>query len=725
MHRFLLSALSRAICALIGLLAACAAANAQAITNDDILSSGGRVYVVAFPDTTRNAIDTRYPNNRFADKTYLYIYSAIDNVVTVRGDRYNVSGRQIAAGEFATIDLTADPQAPEPIVTRHCSPVGSTFRIEAREPIIVYQVMVTRFGTEAWTPLPVEAWGNEYYAAAHPGEVLVDYAAGANGEWTGPNRMAPAEILVIAAYDDTRITIVPNAPIHTFCQPTNITLRAGEAYSIQSFVDTLTANQGFDQPDFGGSRIFSTKPVGVISGNTRAQLIDENIGLNKNANKNMLVEWLTPVDQHGTEFVYMPTWDVRRPTGSPDEDPSRVRRAELVRVYATRDGGTEGYYMQSGMPIPYDRTIEQGRFAQIRHTPNLARVHRTDKPAQATMASVAVVYLDSMTSGSLGPGFAYRAHGGSMVALTPRENWVEFAPYYAAPHPAAMEHFVNVVTDSVHRNDVLMQDGTPFVFQRAIEGTDLVWGSMPVTPGVTRHLKGRNGARFAGFVYGNPPEGGRELVRRFSVAQYEEYLAIAYAYPLAASRYLIGNGDSLGIKTETDCFGMTLTVESLDDDPVGLRSIELTDASNATIVSRQPSPLTAAVKSTVRIEPINPGQDGTATIEIVDRTGKTTRATFRYYAERVEITPANQTLDFGTMVPFTTAEQTITLRNPLDRPITIRQIGLVLAQPDFGFRSIPTLPLTLAPGGTAFIAIQASPTHFNREYFDTVVIELD
>ncbi|MBC8144554.1 MAG: hypothetical protein H7X80_03145, partial [bacterium] len=739
------------------LLALPAGLFAQGTGTDPIENSAGTTYVVAFPDTTKNTFDARYPNTRYEDKAFFFIYSGVDNSISIKGRGYQRSGIQVTGGKFLIVDLMGtENRAPNPIVFEHCKPVDNTFRIEADQPIVVYQYMATKFGAEAWTAIPVEAWGNEYYAAATPGEIGSDVSPGGEFDYNRKNKAFPAEILVISAYDDTKITIVPNGQVHNFCNPTSITLKAGEAYQIQSWVDTLSANVGGDQPDFAGSRIFSTKPVGVISGTTRAQTIDENIGLGKNIFKNMLIEWVAPVEQHGTEFVYMPSWDGRRPTGNPGEDPAEKRKAEFVRIYGThgeQTQGTQGFYIQGGVPVPYDKAIEIAKFLEVRHSPIIARVHKTDIAAQAMMHSAAVVKYAGTTNGFGGYiGAAYDGWGGYMVELTPREQWVSFAPYYSSAHPAGMEHFINVVTDTNHMHDVMTKGGSNFIFQRVIEGTDLIWGSMAVQPGIDNWLEGKNGAKFAGFVYGTLSKGGHEEYRPgmanlddktppdranrgggntddgsepLHPSEYEEYLAIAYGYPLAPSRLVVGEGDSLGIKTIIDCNGLTIEIESLNENPVGLRSIRLDVAENAKIISQNPFPITGAIKATVKVGPINPRADASATIVIKDKTGKITRVDFKYYAEKITLSPV--ALNFGVMTPGSPKTLIDTVTNPLGRPITVKNIRLINRNPAFTITTPPagSLPMDIAANGQMFITVVANPTEPDKEFLDTIEIELE
>ncbi|MBC8146117.1 MAG: choice-of-anchor D domain-containing protein [bacterium] len=698
---------------------------AQSVSTETMIAAGGTTYVVAFPDTTRNKIDDRYPNTRIEDKAFLMMYSDVDNVVSITGPGYSVTNRQLPARTFTVIEVMgSSPSSTKPIVDEHCRVNSSTFRVTAAEPIILYQYLVTAFGSEAWTALPIEAWGNEYYAAAHPGEILTDITVpqGKDG-WRGPNRAAPAEILVIAAYNDTKVTIVPNGQVHNFCNPTSITMQAGQAYQVQSWVDTLTANGGGNQPDFGGSRIFSTKPVGVISGNTRAQLIASDSPLGQNTQRNMLIEWISPADHDGTQFVYLPTSDNRRPTGSPNEDLNGKRLQEIVRVYGTHEGSTGGSFIDNGFRVNYNDSIDQSKFAEFLHSTNMARVHTTDRPAQVFLATPSTVKAVRRASFNN----ADAIWGSSMVTLIPRERWGSFAPYYAPATPAGMEHYINVVTDTNHRDDVYLKSGARFQFIYRIGGTDLIWGTMSVQAGVDNWLEGRNGARFSGHVYGSLANGGdEEFFAQGSNRYYTEHLGVAYAYPLAAPNIVVADGDSLGTKLQYGCGSsfseLSIEIESLNENPSGLRSVYLEGAINSTIKSVSPNPITGAIKAVVVVRAIDSKRDASATVVILDKTGKTTRVPFVHRAEVIEITPT--ALNFGLITPGTPATRTVRVRNPQSTALTVRSIRTVLRNPAFTIVS-PALPTTIFPNDSIEIVVTANPLEPDKEYIDTLQIELD
>ena len=72
--------------------------------NEDLESSAGTTYVIAFPDTTMNTFDARYPNLRHPDNAYMFIYSAVDNRVSIRGAGFTKT-ELLQAGKFTIVNL--------------------------------------------------------------------------------------------------------------------------------------------------------------------------------------------------------------------------------------------------------------------------------------------------------------------------------------------------------------------------------------------------------------------------------------------------------------------------------------------------------------------------------------------------------------------------------------------------------------------------------------------
>src|SRR5512133_3219353 len=160
----------------------------------DYRNVAGMSFIVAFPDSTANQHDKTLVQRRFDDQALLCIYSAVPTTITVKGPSGYQRTLTNPGNRFSVLDLMApETRAPRPIVTESGRVVNNTFRIDATTPVIVYCYIVTEFGSEAWTPVPVENWGTEYYAAILPGDYVYDIGLG------GYIKAAPArgELLVV------------------------------------------------------------------------------------------------------------------------------------------------------------------------------------------------------------------------------------------------------------------------------------------------------------------------------------------------------------------------------------------------------------------------------------------------------------------------------------------------------------------------------------------------
>ena len=218
-----------------------------------------------------------------------------------------------------------------PIITEINVPVRNhVLQVAANSPVIVHAYATSRFGTAVLRRCLLMSGGREYFAAAVPGERVRDIVPGGPGGYDiSQKREAPAEILILASEDNTEVTISPTGRLTACNECESVTLQRGEAYQVQSIVslpDVAT------QDDIAGSYIFASKPVGVVSGNTRTSFDSVNTPmLAGNSVKDLAAEWLTPINLHGTSFIFTPT---------PGEFPSMqgdeiVRSSESVRLFGT------------------------------------------------------------------------------------------------------------------------------------------------------------------------------------------------------------------------------------------------------------------------------------------------------------------------------------------------------------------------------------------------------
>jgi len=691
----------------------------------------GHTYIITFPDTTTTKFDPQHPptlENRFQ----AFIYSPVDNVAHVTNNTGKADEYQLSGGTFTTIDFTENQ-----IVAYGNSASNNTYRIEADYPVIVYCYMLTPFGGEAWTPIPVESWATEYYAAALPGEIVRDALPQDAGFIWYETKAAPAEIVILAAYDDTHITIYPHGDLAGYPQTINMGLKANQAYMVQGYVDTNAVATGAPQPDLGATRIVSDKPVGVISGNTRSGVINVQDGLLQNSYKNMLVEWLLPKEEFGTRFAYTPTWDEYRPTGDPNEDLSSKRISEFVRIYAPNtQEETNGYICNGTSGSPDAFSIAPGEFHEERLDMSLPRCITTNTPAQTVMASgTAFAYQGAATQGA---GASYRAFTGPyMVNLVPREQWTSFAPFFTPSYPDLSKHYVNVVTDSTNTKKILLkvlgpkpQSPVPFIFNRGpIPGTDLVWGTMQLEAGTGYYLAGVDtSVKFSGSVYGgfsgyeiyDPVRGPANL------PQYDERVATSYGYPLASRYAFSDRHDSLDIEAMMCCCTMlNAKIRALGDQPVGLRSAELEGAENARIIYIDPDKsylLPGRTRTELAVDVIDPSKDARATLVITDRSGHQIRIPYEVEAVGLTLAP-NGPIDFGSVhVDQQSPDTVIRVCNPTNHPVSIHELRFARGNQLFEAKSMP-LPITIDSNECIEISVNITPNVENKVYDDTLLIE--
>ncbi|MGE3800196.1 MAG: T9SS type A sorting domain-containing protein [Candidatus Kapaibacterium sp.] len=694
---------------LVSSLSALANLSAQILPYD--AGNSGQRYVIAFPDTAANADPGGTEN--IAASFYLYLYSAVQTSVQITYPSASSRSFSLTAGEFALIDLTPDRGV---VTTTVGSPARGAYIVEAASPVIAYCYMATPFGADGWTPIPVENWGTDYVAATLPGEVISDVRRSGFLLNQSPAK-APADILIIAAYDGTSVSIEPTAPL-SGSAPRNVLLNAGEVYQVQSSVDTSEEGITQTQTSLAGTMIHASRPIGVISGNTRTIVLDGAEGISRNSLKNAMYEWLAPIETHGKQFVYTPTWDSRRITGGAGEDPRGKRSAEFAYVYGTSSGKTDGTYQDVFSAGAERFSVQKGEFYSERISGEArAGFFTTSQPSQIYMASTPIsTLIESQTGfGGVITRLEYEGWGAYMTEIVPVEQWTSFAPFIAPPNPGNLEHFINVVTRASDVDSIRIKigDGTeqPFGFNRGkIPGTNFVWGTTSILPGTTYYLRGKSGKRFSATIYGVSK--GFETYSRVP-ARYDEQVGLAYGYPAAPNRFVVGPPDSLLITTKRACEKLNVSVLDLSLPAARLRSISLDPQSqNSTVeVVSPPSGIvngSTAVEFNVR--PINIEKDASAQVLITDRTGAQKIVQYSYEAERMGRFPTADTVRFDPVtIGFEAKDTTILLINEGDSTFAVSAVTLTNTDKAFTIQTEKPLPLSLAPGESLRIFVQYIP----------------
>ena len=697
---------------------------------------GGRLYYVAFPDTVTNTRDARFPDTS-PESISLMIYSPVAQSVSLSRGRWS-KVVALDAGEMASVELTGLGEN-TPLVTTLNRPDDRVVRVEAATPIILYAFMSTHFGTAGFTPLPVEAWGEEYYAATWPGEPVADVHPGGETNYDAEElKEAPAEIMIVAAYDNTEVSISPTAGLYLCNNCTQVTLDRGEAYIVQSFVD-LREEALEDRGDIAGTYVQANRPIGVLSANTRTNIrpITSVPMLAGNSTKDMTAEWLRPVEQHGRTFAFTPVMDLLRQRDGGDI----MRDSEHLRMYPTAQEDTRFFRREgTGADVELgDGPTDPGDFIEWR-IGDLTKAYAltSTAPAQVFQGIPSVVKFNGTTGSGNFIGAIYKAWGSAMVEVVPREKWTSFAPWRVPVIPSDVQSRVNLVTDTGSMWKIYRRQGESpralVVGWTPVPGTDMVWTSMSIDPGTTYLFEGDDGARFGGYGYGmregyelfrpggTKDDGKGAGVSAAHPAEYEEQIAGAWALPFASATCVPeSSGDYIIDTLEIDCDRITLRIRRLDGSPLNLQYLALVadQTQNVRLELIEPddfSQIDEATQVIVKLALINPARGGKFLLEFRDNVQLGRLTQFEHdFSSQATFTTDPFTLEFTDATGST--EQSILLTNRTDRQIDLRSLALAFGDDFQIVRTSPEVPwsdpnrlTTFAPGDTLRVWVRYTPS---------------
>ena len=708
---------------------------------------GGQTYYIAFPDTVTNTQDPRFPD-RTPESISLMIYSPVAQSVALTRGTW-VKAVSLNAGEMVEVTLSGLGEN-TPLVTTRNRPDDRVVRVQAPTPIIVYAVMSTDFGTAAFTPLPVESWGEEYYAATWPAGIVRNVHPGGETNYDASEKVqAPAEIMIIAAYDDTQVILSSRDELADCNGCTRVVLNRGEAYIVQSTVDLR--DEAEDQPDLAGTYIQASRPIGVVSANTRTSIGVLSLPmLAGNSPKDMVAEWLRPVGQHGTTFPHMPVMDQLRQRPNVD----LVRDAEYLRMYPTAEEETEfTLRVNEGTTVTIEDSPSDPEDVVEWHIGNLTRAYAVNStaPAQVFQGVPSVAEFNGTTGSGNFIGAIYKSWGSAMVEVIPRERWTSFAPWRAPARPSDVQCYINIVTDSAGISNIFYRQGTSprtmIVGWNSIAGTDMVWTSMHVDGGTTYIFEGDDGARFGGYAYGTRE--GYELYRPGGIegekgagssaahpAEYEEGVAGAWALPFPSSTCSNdAPGDYIIDTLDMGCSEITLRLRRRDGSPLNLQYLALVAAETENVRLELISPeefaqIDEATEAIVRLALINPNRGGKFVLEFRDnvRGGEITRVE-HVFGTQDYLTPDATILRFMDVTGPT--EESILLTNRTLRPISLQSLALAFGEEFEITRTSPEIPwndpnrfTTVAPGESIRVWVRYTPSD-QRVAGDTLIVALE
>ncbi len=689
-------------------------------------ASVGQRFLFALPDTARNFTGSLI--NGLPTDARVVLFASEPTVATVRGP-----------GLLRTVTILPDRSTIVPLIDSTGSvfldvtdrPRRTTYEITTDHPITATVFFTTIFGSEAFTPLPVASWGREYYPMLLPNQFLLHVGFYKLEELFG-TADGPAEIIVIASQDGTTVDITPTGALRG-PQARRVTLDAGEAYLIETDSSKVfDPVQGIDYVpphDLAGTHITADKPIGIISGNTRiegATAADSVRTPTGNTLRNTGIEWMAPVEMHGTSFSYRPTMPIEE-----------EKTNELIRVLATSPGTTT-VRLSTGAP---PATLAQGdvlelRTRDVRGTdPPKAFAITTDRPAEAMLLTGNYARQTDLN------GEAARTWAPAMTELVPIERWVAFARFHATLYPSFLTHYVVISAEPAARvwldgREVSLEGGTPEAPYRHAR--------VPVTTG--DHTLRSEGGAFTAIAYGeafgneefkplktkrkeNTAGGvalgaGKDGSSLLHKSEYYEILAITYAAPVAGMPRPTAPPDSLEISARRECDSAVVEIRRVGADwsspPLDL--LFPPDSTNvvATVVDSVAGGIVVSYR--IRLAPRDPSRDADGEVTIRSIDGSSWTIPYRRLARSLGIAPDPFALT-GVVARRTTTT-VVTITNRQSFPVTITGVGLAVGEA-FTLGAHQTPPTTLPPGGSITIPVNFFGPAWETLFADTLRVTTD
>ncbi len=549
-------------------------------------------------------------------------------------------------------------------------------RVVANKPIVVTGYVSFTISGEAFMCIPIEALGRRYYTL----NMYQDCVG---------NDYRPAQILIVATRDNTVVRYYPATETSDGVRPgqfKEIRLNRGQTYLIKAKIDARY-NQDW-RTDLTGTYIEATEPIAVISGHTKGSYPRYSctmLGTPAHFMRNSLMDMMWPVELWGTMYISAPIMYKNRPRNGVDIDDA----GDLIRFVAAEDGTIIEQLRQDGSQEwqPISPPLRRGQWFNI-SAQEFAAAYRSNKPVlvgqygkawRLTAVSPIVGKQDQE------PQNPPRNGEGMLMCLTPRERWATYTTFYSPP---GMDNFV-MITFEMSQVDNIYFDGVRLrnKFSGGIkpaQGTPYGYVVAAVTPG-DHTVEGRNGAQFAVYAYGN-----LDLSKT----------GFAYGYPTGIN-YAVRCEDTVLITDREECGTVTGQVQvrplGSETECARIFSVALDTAVNYELILPEDFRPSQSQRTSFELRLLDPRQDAYAVLEVITRSGKRVVREYRYIAESVVAEPPE--VDFGVQPYGHVGEQTVVVRNPKPRQVTIKRLYLRERLAEFTILEPQNFPILLQPAG--------------------------
>ena len=620
--------------------------------------------------------------------------------------------------------------------------------ITADQPVNIQYFSYGACAGGSYLSLATPALGKKYVIDSYqnnPGELGIEC-----GEFPPPGvEDSHGFFEIIAAFDNTFVTIIPNATtigghIGTHSgtganyleNPYKIILRRGQCYLVKSAGDNTDV-------DISGSIVESDKPIAVLAGHENAAI--GGVSNRQLEGRDFMVEQMIPVDFWDTTgYVSIPLKD------SQPADPT------------TFDGVGENYRMFS-----WDSTAAKINFFDACTSGELdmtsARLlfpapERESITCPVDIEGVNGIKFSAMMYDQRNFANAPPYPAPSMMTIIPISRWktsyMWFVPQNKFENSQA--YFVNIIAppgDFDGTNGILVSfNGGQIRPVKTVIGNEQLFRNIP------NHIEGSDtlplyGLRFKvspGSYYATSPHpfivynyGFRALDPNYDLGDFDcdDYF-FSYANPTGAS-LSSGNPGKFGFTIDSQCTKWNICVHDLRTSNRGIRSVTLLNDSLGIQFSPGKQSVNCHFDSSFdpnnygevefpgtdsvvcfSVLVFNPIQSGYAAVLVTDNAGNKQVADLHYEPAKLSITPGIIPINLSNISVGTDSCFSVILKNNEILPHVITAANLTQGK-SFSVSSVqPKLPFSLAPNDSIILKI-CFTSHDTAHVFDTLLLHAD
>jgi hypothetical protein len=655
-----------------------------------------------------------------------------NNGVELQGRTYQLLGKHSIQVDLDQVSMRPSPGG-EVAEYKAC-------HIVARQPINVQYYSTGPASGGMFLALPTPALGKKYEVASYGSNT----GTGAGGNRFSCNSTyldsASSEFMIIAASDNTTVTITPNATTYRLQRtgatmgknsgggpsPFQITLNRGMIYWVKSMQD----EDGLDEST---SEVESDKPVAVLAGNESAFLTSTPSP--NQPKRDLSIEQMVPVEfWDGKDNLSMPFVDSQTAQSGDDNI------GEAYRVFTATPGGSKITWSEDNVRSSKGLTVDQ-------YSANPMEWPNVQNGINATSEDGSAIFVEQ---------YDYRQHNGNEPFPTPSQmNIVPISRYrksflWMVPDDAAQvhkRHFINVIAQTSQMTKIMVSKngGAPsplnslgsfgktanFPGQSLRDPIPLTGKRFEVSPG---SYYATGDSAFVVYQYGNL---GLDPDNDLGDNDDDDYY-FSYAAPCGQSFGVDGSGSST-IKVDTTCGGWNFHVTDslpldngladiqLLNDPVGVYTRPGKVSFNTELDPSGYQVQVGSLSADFGVKVSNPLKDAYAAIYVVNRAGNDTVIEVSYRAPKLKLTP--DSANFRYVIINGNVCTDFVLKNTgkaTDRIFTIIDAKLLLNDGNFAIATItPKLPKVLKPGDSIKFTACYTALDTGLIHIDTIILKTD